>query len=155
MPVSRVVRQRRAAILAACLASVGCYGYVAPPPGSSLIGRETQLQLTDSGAVVLTSTIGPAASALVGRVVSDTGSIYVMSLTSVRQRSGDETSWRGEQVAVPRALVVSADTKRFSMPRTALFGSLVSVGLIAARQAFHGPGSGGGGGGIGRSGQPH
>jgi len=152
--MSRLVRCRHAVVLAACLASGACYGYVAPPQGASLVGRETQLELTDSGAVVLASTIGPAATAIVGRLMSDTGSVYVISLSSVRQRSGEETTWRGEHVAVPHALVMSADTKRFSLPRTALFSGVVSVGLIAARQAFHGLGSAGGGGGIGRSGQP-
>ena len=143
------------AILTGLLAAAaGCYSYVAPATGTALTGRETQLQLTDSGAVVLASTIGPSASAIIGRLVADTGSIYVMSLTSVRQRGGEETGWRGEHVAVPHALVMSADTRRFSISRTALFSSVVSAGLIAARQAFHGLGTGGGGGGIGRSGQP-
>lgn len=152
--MSRMARGH-AALVAACLIGSGCYGYVAPPHGASLTGRETQLQLTDSGAVVLASTIGPAATAIVGRMVSDTGSVYVMSLISVRQRGGEETAWRGEHVAVPHALVMSADTKRFSLSRTALFSGVVSVGLMAARQAFHGLGTGGGGGGIGRSGQSH
>ena len=152
-----VIRRLVGSIIAGLLgcAAGGCYGYVTPPRGASLIGREAQLQLTDSGAVVLASTIGPAAAAVTGRIVADSELVYVMSLTSVRQRSGDETPWRGERIAVPHTLVTNADARRFSPSRTALFSSVISVGLIAARQAFHGLGSGGGGGGIGRSGQPH
>lgn len=152
--MSRAVRHGHAAFMAACLAAIGCYGYVAPPRGTSLLGRDAQLQLTDSGAVVLASTIGPAASAVIGRVVADSGAVYVLSLTGVRQRSGDETPWRGERIAVAHALVTSADARGFSPSRTALFSSILSIGLIAARQALHGAGTGGGGGGIGRSGQP-
>jgi hypothetical protein len=133
----------------------GCYGYVAPPRGTSLVGREAQLWLSDSGAVVLASTIGAAAVSVTGRVVADSGAAYVVALSSVRHREGDETSWRGEPVLVARALVVDAGTRRFSPSRTALFGSLASAAFIAARQAFIGRGSGGGGGGVGQSGKPH
>jgi hypothetical protein len=108
--------------------------------------------LSDSGAVVLASTIGPAAESVVGRIVSDSGSAYVVAIMLVRRRDGDETSWRGEQVVVPRSLVTEAGQRRFSPSRTALFGGLVSATLVAARLAFQGHGSGGGGGGVGQSG---
>lgn len=127
----------------------GCYGYVAPPRGASLAGREAQLSLSDSGAVILASAIGPAAEAITGRVVVDTGSAYIIALSTVRRRDGDETTWRGERVLVPRAVVTDASQRRFSPSRTALFGGIVSASLVAARLAFQGHGSGGGGGGVG------
>ena len=131
----------------------GCYGYVAPRPGSSLVGREAQLWLSDSGAVVLAPTVGPRAETLTGRVVADSSGSYVVSLATVRSRGGEEMPWRGERITVAHSLVTEMGTRRFSPSRTALFSGIVSVGLLAARQAFLGRGSGGGGGGIG-GGQP-
>jgi hypothetical protein len=153
MSMMSVRQQRRlaATIAASVVLLSGCYGYVAPGTGSSLVGSEAQLQLSDSGAVVLASKIGPAAQSITGRVVTDSGAAYVVSVASVRQRDGNETLWHGEHVLVDRALVMNAGTRRFSPSRTAFFSGIVSVGLLAARQAFLGHGSGGGGGGIGGS----
>jgi hypothetical protein len=155
MPVMAIYRERRlAAIIAASVVGrCGCYGYVAPPRGSSLVGTEAQLQLSDSGAVVLSSKIGPSAEAITGRIVTDSAPGYVVSVASVRQRDVYETLWHGEHVLIDRALVVNAGTRRFSPSRTAFFSGLVSVGLLAARQALLGRGRGGGGGGI-SGGQP-
>lgn len=155
MPVT-LIRGGLATALAASLAgAAGCYGYMAPSRGASLGGREAQLQLSDSGAVVLAATIGPSAEALVGRVVLDTGATIVLALDLVRQRGGNEVEWRGERVAVSRTLITEIGTRQFSPSRSAFFGSVVGVGLIAARQAFQGRGSGGGGGGTGQTGAPH
>ena len=150
-----VWQQRRlAAIIAASVVALcGCYGYVAPAPGSSLAGREAELWLSDSGAVVLASKIGPSAESITGRILTDSTPSYVVSVAAVRQRNGSETLWHGEHVVVDRMLITQAGTRRFSRSRTALFSGIVSVGLLAARQGFLGRGSGGGGGGIG-GGQP-
>jgi len=148
------VRQERrlaATIAASVVLLSGCYGYVAPGPGSSLVGSEAQLQLSDSGAVVLASKIGPAAQSITGRIVTDSAPGYVVSVASVKQRDGNETFWHGEYVLVERTLITQAGRRRFSPSRTALFSGVLSVGLLAVRQAFLGHGSGGGGGGIGGS----
>jgi hypothetical protein len=149
------VRQRRlaATIAASLVALCGCYGYVAPMAGSSLVGKDAQLWLSDSGAVVLAAKIGPSAESITGRIVTDSTPAYVVSVAAVRQRSGNETLWHGEPIAVDRTLVTQAGARRFSPSRTALFSGIVSLGLLAARQAFLGHGSGGGGGGI-SGGQP-
>ena len=150
------VRHRRrlaATIAASVIGLCGCYGYVAPPAGFSLVGTEAQLQLSDSGAVVLASKIGPGAESITGRIVTDSAPGYVVSVASVKQRDGNETFWHGEHVLVERTLITQAGTRRFSPSRTALFSSILSAGLVAARFAFQGHGSGGGGGGVG-GGQP-
>ena len=139
---------------AGLLGLCGCYGYIAPPRGASLVGREAQLWLSDSGAVLFAQSIGPAAEAITGRVVSDSASIYVVALSTVRHRGGDETTWRGEHVAISKTLITEAGARRFSPSRTALFSGIVSAGLVAARMAFQGRGSGAGGGGVGQSGNP-
>ena len=148
--VEKRIGRRLAAVLAASVVGLcGCYGYIAPPHGSSLVGSEAQLRLSDSGAVVLASKIGPSVESITGRVVVDSASSYIVSLSSVRRRDGDETIWRGERILVDRSLVTEAGARRFSPSRTALFSGIVSAGLVAARLAFQGHGSGGGGGGIG------
>lgn len=151
MPVTSVRQQRRlaATIAASVVLLLGCYGYVVPPTGSSLVGTEAQLQLSDSGAVVLASKIGPAAESITGRIVTDSVPGYVVSVVSVKQRDGNETFWHGEHVVVDRTLITQAGMRRFSPSRTALFSGILSAGLVAARLAFQGHGSGGGGGGIG------
>lgn len=156
MSVARRTTRELAAVAAASLACVcGCYGYIAPPRGQSLVGREVQLSLSDSGSVVLASAIGPSAESITGRIVADSGASYVVALTAVRRRDGDETTWRRERVLVTRTLITDIGTRRFSPTRTAVFSGVVSAGLVAARFAFQGRGSGGGGGGVGQSGSPH
>jgi hypothetical protein len=136
------------------LTSPACYAFVAARPETSLEGREAQLELSDSGAVVMSSVIGPSASALAGRILSDADGTYLIALTNVHLRNGEDVRWRGEHISVPRVLIVSKGERRFSPSRTALFTGLVGAGLVAAREAFAGHGVGGGGGGIGGSGSP-
>ena len=149
-----VMRMRSGlAMMAASLVSVvGCYGYVTPSRGESMAGHEAELWLSDSGSVVLASAIGPRAEALVGRVAADSGATMVLALDRVRDRDGNEVAWHGERIAVSRTLITELGTRRFSPSRSAFFGGIVGVGLIAARQAFQGRGSGGGGGGTGQTG---
>jgi hypothetical protein len=97
---------------------------------------------------VLASNIGPSVEAITGRLVADSANGYVIALSSVRRRDGDETIWNGERVFVSRTLVTEVGTRRFSPSRTALFSGIVSAGLVAARMAFQGHGTGGGGGGV-------
>jgi hypothetical protein len=112
------------------------------------MGKASELWLSDSGGVVLASQIGPSVEAITGRVVADSANGYVVALSSVRRRDGDETIWNGERVFVANALIIEAGTRQFSASRTALFSGIVSAGLVAARLAFQGHGTGGGGGGV-------
>ena len=41
-----------------------------------------------------------------GRIVADSADSFVVSLSTVRRRDGDETSWRGERVSIGRPLVI-------------------------------------------------
>jgi hypothetical protein len=133
---------------ASVVALCGCYAYVAPPRGTSLVGKSSELWLSDSGAVVLASQIGPSVEAITGSVIADSANGYVVALSSVRRRDGDETIWNGESVFVSSSLITEVGARRFSPSRTALFSGIVSAGLVAARMAFQGHGTGGGGGGV-------
>ena len=119
----------------------GCYGYYpVAPPGP--VGREVELTLTDSGAVVLARQIGPFAEAVSGRVAADSGNAIVVAMTMVRQRDGNEIGWRGEHVSFPRPLVAEVSERKFSRARTVMFSGGIAVALVAIRQALGGSGFG-------------
>jgi hypothetical protein len=139
----------RRTVAGALLLSMGCYAYVPPSTDTSLAGREVQLSLSDSGAVVLASTLGPSADAINGRVIRESDTSLYVAVSSVRRRSGNESPWTGEPLTIPRILVNNAGERRFSTSRTVLFSGAMAVALVAVRQAFHGQGGGGGGGRIG------
>lgn len=128
----------RAVLLAPLVA--GCYVY-RPVTESAPIARDrVRLTLTDSGAVSLASQLGPATEEVQGRVVTDSGGAYVVSVRGTRRRGGAETDWKGEQVTVPRILVARAEERRFSRTRTLLASLALVAVTIGAREAFWGPG---------------
>jgi hypothetical protein len=136
----------RFSLLVPLLALPGaCYGYY-PVTGATPTGRDVQLTLTDSGAVILAPRIGPSADMLYGRVAGDSASAMLLALTAVHQRDGNEVDWKGEHVAVSRPLIARLDERRFSRARTAVFGTALAVALIAIRQGFQGKGAGFGNG---------
>src|SRR4051812_5589894 len=123
-----------------------CYGYYpVTPPGP--VGRQVEVTLTDSGAVVLARQIGPFAEAVSGRVAADSANNVIVSMSGVRQRDGSETSWKGERVSIPLPLVSRVSERRFSRARTLLFGGAAAVALIAVRSALGGSGFGSSGSG--------
>jgi hypothetical protein len=118
----------------------GCYVY-RPVSGPLSSARErVRLELTDSGAVTLASQLGPATEEISGRVLGDSAGAYVVSVLGTRKRGGAELDWKGEQVAVPRALVARAAERRFSRRRTAIASLALVAATFGARQAFWGPG---------------
>jgi hypothetical protein len=125
----------------------GCYGYY-PIEHSSPVGQQVMLTLTDSGSLVLARQIGPAAQSLLGRVATDSNNAVTIAMSSVQQRDGNETSWRGEPVVVPRPLVANLVERRFSRGRTALLAGVTGLAVVALRQAFHGVGYSTGGSGL-------
>jgi hypothetical protein len=112
---------------------------VSQSPGGP-IGKEVQLTLTDSGSVFMTPKLGPSSEAVYGRLAADSAGQWILSMTGVRQRSGVDIDWKGERVAVPRVFVASASERRFSRARTAVFSTILTVALVAAREAFSGAG---------------
>jgi hypothetical protein len=118
----------------------GCYAYE-PVAGTAPATRDRiRLTLTDSGAVSLASQLGPATEEVSGRIKSDSGGAYIVSVAATRRRGGPEIDWRGEQVAVPRILIAHAEERRFSRTRTALASIGLLIAAAAAREAFWGPG---------------
>lgn len=127
--------QHVVAAAALVVLGAGCYAY-APVPGAAttLAGRSVELALTDSGAVVVRTAIGPAAEAIVGRLVADTNGTYVISVGSVRRRDGADATWTGERLALPHALTAGVRERRFSLLRTAI-AAAGAVGLVVGGRA--------------------
>jgi hypothetical protein len=132
----------------------GCYVY-RPLGTAGPLGRDrVRLALTDSGAVVLASQLGPATEEVSGRLLQDSADAYVVSVLETRRRGGAEMDWKGERVAVPRVLIARAEERRFSHRRTLLASLAVVVVAVGAREAFWGPGGVFAGGPPGRGPPP-
>ena len=152
MPHSRV-RIIAAFVSLAGFGATGCYGYYQPMT-SNLTGHQLQLSITDSGAVILAPQVGFGIEAVDGRLVADSASRYIVSVSGIRRRDGLESDWRGESVNIPHALVSTVMERRFSRARTTLFAVATTIAMVAVKHAFGGaggatspggsPGSGGG-----------
>ena len=115
---------------------VGCYTYQPVVGAAPTTHERVRLTLTDSGAVSLASQLGPATEEVSGRLSADSGGAYLVSVLATRRRGGSEIDWRGEQVAVPLALIARAEQRRFSRARRKFspVGSMVIPS--ASNQAF-------------------
>jgi len=138
------MRSSRFRIIAAlasltALGTVGCYGYY-QPMASSLAGHQIQLSITDSGAVVLAPQVGVGIESVDGKLVSDSDSRYIVSVTGVRRRDGLESDWKGEPLYIPHALVSTVMERRFSRARTTLFAVATTIAMVAVKHAFGGAG---------------
>jgi hypothetical protein len=118
----------------------GCYAYLPARSERITTGAEVQLALTDSGTVVLTRYVGPSVGLVTGRLVGDSADAYLLSMLRTTRRDGVEADWRGERVAVSRALVTEVSMRRFSPGRTILFSALTGGALVAVVEAFAGGG---------------
>jgi hypothetical protein len=127
-------------LLVAAPLCAGCYAYVPTSSTRPVTGADVQLALTDSGTVAMTPFVGPSVGLVSGRVVGDSAGSYLLSMTRSARRDGIETDWRGERIAVSRALVADVSTRRFSPGRTILFSALTGGALVAIVEAFAGGG---------------
>jgi hypothetical protein len=118
----------------------GCYTFGPIGDRPTVGGDRVRLTLTDSGAVALAPQLGPATEEVTGQILGESNGAYVLSVQGTRRRGAVETEWRGEHVAVPRVLVARAEARRFSRTRTALATVGLVAAVLAAREAFWGPG---------------
>jgi hypothetical protein len=141
---------RRLVVLLWSLAplAIACYDYRPATSPALLVGHRIQLVLTDSGSVVMAPRIGSAVEAIEGTYLGDSAGVLLVGVATSRARSGIETDWRGEHVAIPRTLVASMLERRFSRSRTAFASGLAAVGVGAMTAALRGKGEGVGGGPV-------
>ena len=127
-------------VIAAAAILSGCYEYLAPPTGTSLRGRRVSVTLTDMGSAALAAQIGPANDAIGGTLVADSANTLLLSVVSVRNRSGLEQGWRGELVGVPAQYVDRVEQRSLSKRKTVLASIALGFALYTAERAFGGIG---------------
>jgi len=146
----------KSGLAAAALLLNGCYEYLPSPDRTTdLTGKRVELTLTDAGAVVLASAIGPQMESVGGTLVDLQQDNLVVSVLSVTNRNGMETGWKGERIEVPRSMIARLEERRFSVRRTIFASAALMAGLVIAQRAFGGAGgSTTPGGGPGQPGSP-
>jgi len=133
----------------------GCYFYEPLRTVEPQVGTRVAAELTGYGSDTLARYVGPQVTALRGYVVSAESADVMLSVTSVMDRRGQEQSWRGEQVRVPRRAIQDCQLRRFSPGRTLLLSALLAGGSVVAWEVFQQGSRGGslpgpGGGGVGK-----
>ena len=123
----------------AWFSAAGCYGYY-QPMSPNLTGRQLQLSITDSGAVILAPQVGFGIEAVDGRLVADSAARYIVSVSGIRHRDGFESDWKGESVYIPHVFVSTIMERRFSRARTTLFAAATTIAMVAVKHAFGGAG---------------
>ena len=138
--------------LIVCGLLAGYYFYEPLRTTEPQVGTRVAAELTGYGSDTLARYVGPSVTSVRGYVVSAENTNVVLSVTSVTDRYGQEQSWRGERVRVPRLAIQDFQQRRFSLGRTLLLGAALLGGSVAAWDIFKGglrggsvPGPGGGG----------
>jgi hypothetical protein len=142
------------AIAAWSAVSIGCYRYApidaqAPPA----LGTEVRVRLTDAGSVSLAPLIGNRIEIVDGRLVSVADTSLTLSVTATTGRVGDETPWRGEEVAIPRAMVSGLERRTVDRGKSYLVGG-ITAGVVAMAAVGFSLAGGSGGSKGGSSGVP-
>jgi hypothetical protein len=100
--------------------------------------------VTDTGSVVMSNAIGPAAVEIEGIVVEANAESWTLQMLRVEQRGGFSTRWNREVVTFPRFALTSAGTRVLDKRRSWLFAAAV-VAAILGSMLFYGDLVGGGG----------
>jgi len=96
-----------------------------PAPGTRLI-----TELTDAGRVAMTDQMGSEVARFESRLVRQTDSAYVLSVSLVINVWGAQTRWNGEQVTLRTDHVRTIGERRFSAGRTALAAAGATAGIL-------------------------
>jgi hypothetical protein len=134
-------------VAAATLLTTACHTYT-PIAGQDVTpGGTVRVRLTDNGAVSVAPSVGPYARSMEGRVSSISDSAMVLSVTELTRANGQEETWRGESVTVPRSGVADMAVPKLSSTRS----WLLAGGLVAGAAAL-GAVLGGAGQNVGKGG---
>ena len=130
----------------------GCYNYqpVALTPAGTQAGMELVATLTDSGARALAGYLGPEAQAVRGRSLGFDDAGLRLSVTAVETVRGEELTWQGETVTLPRPFIATTQIRRLAKGRTAMLVGIAIAAIIGTAAGFaligsaDSPGQGGG-----------
>jgi hypothetical protein len=134
-------------VIAACHAfSTACYRYTpidtqAPPT----LGTEVRVRLSDAGALSLAPLVGNRIELVDGRLVSVADTSLTLAVTATTDRLGNETPWRGEEVAIPRTSFTDLERRTLDRGKSYLVGGLTAGVVAVVGIGFSVAGGGGGG----------
>jgi hypothetical protein len=119
----------RKALAFVTLASFLCACYVQRPITSAVPGPSTRIiaLVTDTGSVVMSNAIGPAATEVEGVMVDSDGTNWRLQLLRVDQRGGFSTRWNREIVTFPRFALTNVTEKVLDKKRSWVFAGLAAL----------------------------
>src|SRR5947199_5205471 len=109
--------------LIVCWLLAGCYFYEPLRTTEPQVGTRVAAELTGYGSDTLARYVGPSVTSVRGYVVSAENTNVVLSVTSVTDRYGQEQSWQGERVRVPRLAIQDFQERKFAVGRSVLVGA--------------------------------
>jgi hypothetical protein len=133
-------RVTRATVLVFALGiSQGCYTYT-PIVGRVDPGSTVALGLNDRGRAEMGEAIGASAAEVEGVLGSETDSVYVINVSSVKYLNGQSNTWSGESLTIGKSFVSSLREREFSRGRTVIAagGGVGAVLLFALTRSLVG-----------------
>jgi hypothetical protein len=145
---------RAGAIAVYSTVSVGCHSYTPiDPQAAPSLGSDVRVRLTDAGAVALAPLIGNRVELVDGGLVAVADTAVTLSVTQTTDRLGNESPWRGEQVAIPRTMVDGFEKRTLNRGKSYLVGG-ITAGVVALAAIGFTVAGGGTGGKSGSGGTP-
>ena len=136
---------RAAVIVAFSTVGAGCYRYTPiDTPAQPSLGADVRVLLTDAGALALAPLIGNRVALVDGRLVEIADTVVTVSVTGTTDRLGNETPWRGEQVAIPRPMVDGFQRRTLDHRKSYVVGGIAAGLVVVAGIGFSIAGDGGG-----------
>ena len=108
---------------------------VVDPAAASGRNVEVVVDLTDRGRYELRGALGESPRSVQGRLVAVDDSTLTVAATSVLSLTGENVTWTGERVALPRTGIALVQQRSLSRPRTVVAfvaAVAVAVGALAA-----------------------
>jgi hypothetical protein len=123
------------ALVVVCASSIGCYLErpltVTPLPTTRVIA-----QLTDSGTVALSNSIGPGALEVEGVVSNADANAWTLQLVRVDHRDGRTINWNREPITVRTSLIANPVVRVLDKRRSWLAAAGITIGAIVLARAF-------------------
>ena len=117
-------------LFSACYAQESLHTTV-PAPATPIVA-----QLTDTGSIAMSNTIGPAAVEVEGIVASADANAWNLELQRVHHRGGSSVAWNRELVSFPRSAFTNVSVKRLDRTRSWMAGGLVVAGAFVLARAL-------------------
>jgi hypothetical protein len=118
----------------------GCYLSTPITTAAPQAGDQVVVDLTDNGSSQLTQYLGANVQSVDGDLLSSSDTTITLAVRHVDVRSGNDQSWNGEQVMLPRDAIASMRERKLSKWRTGLLAGAALAGALAIR--FNGIGTG-------------